>query len=173
LQAKRLALLETRFARKSPPNCESEASSVRSSTCPGIVRTAQGPRSSRLVGSGESARRTALRSTLAVRPASLGLPFVCRAVSGDSVIALPNHDARNHSSRSRMESNGATVFEGGDLRLQPIDIEGLWIGRWDSNPRRPVWEIDHRLKTQNSAFAARNPGDSESPSFSILAPGLP
>ena len=50
-------------------------------------------------------------------------------------------------------------------------IENKWSGRRDSNPRRPAWEIDRRLKIQTIASMASTDGDRNTPSFNDLLQG--
>jgi len=51
-------------------------------------------------------------------------------------------------------------------------IEKKWSGRRDSNPRRPAWEINHRLKIQSLAFTASLECDTRTPCFQRFAPQL-
>jgi hypothetical protein len=51
-------------------------------------------------------------------------------------------------------------------------IENKWSGRRDSNPRRPAWEIDRRLKIQILASTASTGGDRNTPSFNDLLQGF-
>ena len=46
---------------------------------------------------------------------------------------------------------------------RPQVIEKKWSGRPDSNPRRPAWEIDCRLKIQNLASTVSTEGDDKYP----------
>src|SRR5215471_14829987 len=48
----------------------------------------------------------------------------------------------------------------------------IWSGRRDSNPRRPAWEIDHRLKIQNFASMVSTEGDRITPIFNTLLQGF-
>jgi hypothetical protein len=45
----------------------------------------------------------------------------------------------------------------------------LWSGRRDSNPRRPAWEIEGRLKIQNMARTVSIPVDGDGASFQSVA----
>jgi hypothetical protein len=47
----------------------------------------------------------------------------------------------------------------------------LWSGRRGSNPRRPAWEIDHRLQIQTLASTASTDGDRNTPSINDLLHG--
>jgi hypothetical protein len=75
------------------------------------------------------------------------------------------------------ESSVEPTFRGKRGKTAPeVGVAKLlkrWSGRRDSNPRRPAWEIDSRLKIQNLAFMVSMARDNKQPSFNDLFHALP
>jgi hypothetical protein len=53
----------------------------------------------------------------------------------------------------------------------PRKLLKTWSGRRDSNPRRPAWENDSKLKTQNIVFMESSFWRLRIPSFHSELPG--
>ena len=75
---------------------------------------------------------------------------------------------RNRSLELTKKSMGCGSMEGMEGIRNPLKLLKRWSGRPDSNRRRPAWEIDCRLQTENLASTASTDGDRITPGFNHL-----